>query len=184
MNIPGVKPGDLVLDGPTPAKDPDPRSNLPCGTIRRSRSSTPSFNLPGAVIAVVHRSDASGTGRSSSPITFRRPSPEWKDKVGFATGGVDWPVGIGAKGSEGVTGNTVQTSGAVVSVEYAYAKQNNLNYAKMINQPRARPWRRPMEAFQAAAAGADWTSAPGFPRHHDKRRRATSLGRLPARRSS
>ena len=87
-------------------------------------------------------------------------SADWKSKVGANTA-VEWPVGIGAKGNEGVANNVAQTDGAIGYVEYAYAKQNKLTYANMINKdgktvaPTAR-------AFQAAAANADWANAPGY----------------------
>ena len=75
-------------------------------------------------------------------------SPEWKSKVGENTA-VEWPVGIGAKGSEGVSNNVAQTGGSLGYVEYAYAKQNNLTYTKMIN--RAGKVVAPTaEAFQSA----------------------------------
>jgi phosphate transport system substrate-binding protein len=81
-------------------------------------------------------------------------------KIGANTS-VQWPVGIGAKGNEGVANQTVQTSGAIGYVEYAYVKQTNMVYAKMANHegkyvaPEAK-------AFQAAAANADWAKAEGY----------------------
>jgi phosphate transport system substrate-binding protein len=110
-------------------------------------------------IAVVHRSDGSGTTFIWTDY-LSKVSPEWKDKVGENTA-VEWPVGIGGKGSEGVSATVAQTAGAIGYVEYAYAMQNNLNYAKMINHagkvvaPNA-------AAFQAAAASADWANAKDF----------------------
>ena len=87
-------------------------------------------------------------------------SDEWKSKVGSNTA-VEWPVGLGAKGSEGVSNNVAQTVGALGYVEYAYAKQNNLNYAKMINAA-GKTVAPTAEAFQAAAASADWAHAEDF----------------------
>jgi len=157
LNLPGIKPGEVTLDGPTIAK-------IFLGEITKWNDPViaklnPGVKLPDTAIAVVHRSDGSGTTFIWTNY-LSKVSPEWKQKVGENTA-VEWPVGIGAKGSEGVSNNTANTVGALGYVEYAYAKQNNLTYAKMINHagktvaPNA-------EAFQAAAAGADWTSAPDF----------------------
>jgi phosphate transport system substrate-binding protein len=87
-------------------------------------------------------------------------SKEWSDKVGAAVS-VDWPVGIGAKGNEGVAGNVAQTAGAIGYVEYAYAAQNKLPYTKMINRD-GQTVSPTMETFQAAAANADWDHADHF----------------------
>jgi phosphate transport system substrate-binding protein len=70
-------------------------------------------------------------------------------------------VGIGAKGNEGVANNIAQTKGAIGYVEYAYVKQNNLTFCKMINK-EGHAVSPTAEAFKAAAAGADWTGTPGF----------------------
>jgi len=86
-------------------------------------------------------------------------SPEWKTKVGVNTS-VQWPVGIGAKGNEGVANNVAQTKGSIGYVEYAYAKQNKLTFAKMVNKA-GKTVAPPAETFQAAAANADWKSQPG-----------------------
>jgi phosphate transport system substrate-binding protein len=119
----------------------------------------PGVKLPDTAIAVVHRSDGSGTTFIFTNY-LSKVSPDWKSKVGENTA-VEWPVGIGAKGSEGVSNNTAQTVGSLGYVEYAYAKQNNLTYAKMVNHA-GKVVAPTAEAFQAAAAGADWTSAPDF----------------------
>ena len=75
---------------------------------------------------------------------------------------MQWPVGIGAKGNEGVANMTTQTDGAIGYVEYAYAKQNKMAYADLINTSRSRRWRPDADSFQAAAANADWAHAPGY----------------------
>jgi phosphate transport system substrate-binding protein len=157
INLPGIKPGEVTLDGPTIAK-------IFLGEITKWNDPAitklnPGVNLPATAIAVVHRSDGSGTTFIWTNY-LSKVSPEWKSKVGENTA-VEWPVGIGAKGSEGVANNAAQTVGALGYVEYAYAKQNNLTYAKMINHA-GKTVAPTMEAFQAAAAGADWTSAPDF----------------------
>ncbi len=74
---------------------------------------------------------------------------------------MQWPVGIGAKGNEGVANNVANTKGAIGYVEYAYAKQNKLNYTKMVNK-NGKTVSPTMASFQAAAANADWSSQPGF----------------------
>ena len=74
---------------------------------------------------------------------------------------VEWPGGLGAKGNEGVANYVGQAKGSIGYVEYAYAKQNNLTHTKMINKA-GKVVAPTSEAFQAAAANADWTSQPGY----------------------
>jgi phosphate transport system substrate-binding protein len=157
LNLPGVKPGDITLDGPTIAK-------IFLGEITNWNDPAiaklnPGMTLPDTAIAVVHRSDGSGTTFIWTDY-LSKVSPEWKDKIGENTA-VEWPVGIGAKGSEGVSNNVGQTVGSLGYVEYAYAKQNNLTYAKMVNAA-GKVVAPTAEAFQAAAAGADWAHAEDF----------------------
>src|SRR6185369_13487489 len=92
----------------------------------------PSAKLPSQAIAVVHRSDGSGT-TFNFVYYLSDVSADWKSKVGVNTS-VQWPVGIGAKGNEGVANNVANTKGSVGYVEYAYAKQNKLTHANMINK--------------------------------------------------
>ena len=80
----------------------------------------------------VHRSDGSGTTYNFT-YYLSDVSPDWKTKVGVNTA-VQWPVGIGAKGNEGVANNVAQTKGSIGYVEYAYAKQNKLTHTKMVNK--------------------------------------------------
>ncbi len=87
--------------------------------------------LPNTAVAVVHRSEGSGTTFIFTSY-LAAVSPEWKSKVG-ASGAVNWPVGIGAKGSEGVSGQVTNTPGAIGYFELAYAKQNNIKSALMKN---------------------------------------------------
>jgi phosphate transport system substrate-binding protein len=157
VNIEGVKSGDLKLDGDTLAKiflgeitswdDP---------TIKKLN---PNAKLPAQAIAVVHRSDGSGTTFIFTDY-LSKVSADWKSKVGANTS-VEWPVGIGAKGNEGVANNVAQTGGAVGYVEYAYAKQNNLTSVNMINRD-GKSIPPSAASFQAAAASADWEKAEGF----------------------
>ena len=92
----------------------------------------PNAKLPSQAIAVVHRSDGSGTTYNFT-YYLADVSPDWKSKVGVNTS-VQWPVGIGAKGNEGVANNVAHTKGSIGYVEYAYAKQNKLTYTKMVNK--------------------------------------------------
>ena len=157
VNIEGVKPGDLTIDGPTLAK-------IFLGEIKTwddaaIKKLNPSAKLPGQAIAVVHRSDGSGT-TYNFVYYLSDISPTWKEKVGVNTS-VQWPLGIGAKGNEGVANNVANTKGSIGYVEYAYALQNKLTYAKMVNKA-GKSVAPSSESFQAAAANADWKSKPGF----------------------
>jgi len=157
VNIEGVKSGDLEFDGDTLAKiflgqitswdDP---------TIKKLN---PNAKLPSQAIAVVHRSDGSGTTFIFTDY-LSKVSADWKSKVGANTS-VEWPVGIGAKGNEGVANNVAQTGGSIGYVEYAYAKQNNLTSVNMINRD-GKSIPPSAASFQAAAASADWEKAEGF----------------------
>jgi phosphate transport system substrate-binding protein len=110
----------------------------------------PSAKLPDSAIAVVHRSDGSGTTNIFTDY-LSKVSPEWKEKVGVSTS-VKWPVGLGAKGNEGVTGLVKQTPGSIGYVELAYANQNKLPTAELQNREGA--FVKPsMQATSAAAAG-------------------------------
>jgi phosphate transport system substrate-binding protein len=157
VNLEGVAPGELVLDGPTLAK-------IMMGAVKTwddpaIKKLNPSAKLSSQGIAVVHRADASGTSFIFTDY-LSKVSPEWKAKVGASTA-VEWPVGLGAKGNEGVANNVAQTKGSIGYVEYVYAKQNKLAYAKLTNKD-GKTVAPTAEAFQAAAASADWASAPGF----------------------
>ena len=157
VNIPGVKPGELVLDGPTVAQIYLGKiSNWNDPAIKKLN---PELKLPDLAIANIHRADGSGTTFNFT-YYLDQVSPEWKDKVGSATT-VEWPSGIGAKGNDGVANNVATTAGAIGYVEYAYADQNKLTYTSMINKA-GKTVAPTMETFQAAAASADWDSAPGF----------------------
>ena len=154
VNIKGVGPGQLHLDGATIAaiylgditKWDDPQ-------IKRLN---PKLALPGSAIAPVYRSDGSGTNFLFSDY-LSKSSPKFASTIG-ANSSVQWPIGIGAKGNEGVANMTTQTDGAIGYVEYAYAKQNKMAFTSLTNKsggvvsPSA-------ESFQAAAANADWAES-------------------------
>jgi phosphate transport system substrate-binding protein len=157
INVDGIAPGELVLDGPTLA-------NIYLGTVKKWNDPAiaklnPGKKLPSGAIALVHRSDGSGTTYNFT-YYLADVSPDWKKKVGTNTA-VQWPAGIGAKGNEGVANNVAQTKGSIGYVEYAYAKQNKLTFTRMVNKA-GKTVAPTSEAFQAAAANADWKSQPGF----------------------
>ncbi|TLY91156.1 MAG: phosphate ABC transporter substrate-binding protein PstS, partial [Gammaproteobacteria bacterium] len=157
VNVKGVQGGQLVLDGATVAA-------IYLGDITRwndarIRKLNPKLPLPDATIAPVYRSDGSGTNFLFSDY-LSKSSPKFQQSVGANTS-VQWPVGIGAKGNEGVANMTHQTDGAIGYIEYAYAKQTNMAYCDLINKA-GKTVAPGAEAFQAAAASADWAHAPGY----------------------
>lgn len=157
INVDGIKPGELVLDGKTIA-------NIFLGKIKKwddaeIKALNPSVSLPNKRISVVHRADGSGTTFNFT-YYLADISPEWKKNVGVDAS-VQWPVGTGGKGNQGVANYVSQLKNSIGYVEYAYALQNNLTYSKMKNK-EGRTVSPTMEAFQAAAAGADWKHADGF----------------------
>jgi phosphate transport system substrate-binding protein len=157
VNLDGIKPGDVTIDGPTLAK-------IFMGEIKTWNDPVivklnPQVKLPNQAIAVVHRSDGSGTTFNFATY-LSDVSADWKSKVGANTS-VEWPVGIGAKGNEGVANNVGNTKGSIGYVEYAYALQNKLTYTKMVNKA-GKTVSPTSAAFQAAAANADWSSQPGY----------------------
>jgi phosphate transport system substrate-binding protein len=157
VNLDGIKPGELVIDGPTLSK-------IFLGDIKKWNDPAiaklnAQVKLPDQAIAIVHRSDGSGTTYNFT-YYLSDVSADWKTKVGTNTA-VQWPAGIGAKGNEGVANNVANTKGSVGYVEYAYALQNKLTYTKMVNKA-GKTVTPTAEAFQAAAANADWNSQPGF----------------------
>lgn len=157
INVDGVKPGEMVLDGPTVA-------DIYLGKIKTwddaaIKKLNPSLNLPKAAITVVRRSDGSGTTFVWTNY-LSEVSEEWKSKVGIGTA-VEWPVGVGARGNEGVAGNVGQTKNSIGYVEYAYAKQSNLTHTALVNKA-GKTLQPTVATFQAAAANADWAKAPGY----------------------
>ena len=155
-NLRGVAPGQIKLTGSLLA-------DIYLGKITKWNDPAlakvnPGLPLPNLPITVVHRSDGSGTTfLFTSYLTAA--APQWAS-VG-ASDSVAWPAGQGGKGNDGVAAYVKQTPGAVGYVEYAYAKQNNMTYALMQNADGQ--FVSPTAAnFAAAAAGGDWSKAPGF----------------------
>ncbi|MBS0529805.1 MAG: phosphate ABC transporter substrate-binding protein PstS [Proteobacteria bacterium] len=157
VNLEGVTPGAMTLDGETLA-------NIFLGKISKwddpaIKKLNPKLSLPSSAITIVHRADGSGTTFNFTDY-LSKVSADWKSKVGTGTA-VEWPVGVGAKGNEGVSGNISQAKGSIGYVEYAYAKQNKLAYTALINKA-GKTVQPTSEAFQAAASNADWVHAPGY----------------------
>jgi phosphate transport system substrate-binding protein len=157
VNVEGVKAGDLTLDGPTLAR-------IFLGEIKSwndaaLRKLNPSLKLPSQPIAVVHRSDGSGTTFVFTDY-LSKMSADWRSKVGSITA-VDWPVGAGARGNEGVAAMVARIKGAIGYVEYTYAKHNQLSTTKLTNKD-GKAVAPTIESFTAAARSANWEAAPGF----------------------
>ncbi|MDD5176889.1 MAG: phosphate ABC transporter substrate-binding protein PstS [Sterolibacterium sp.] len=154
VNLAGIKPGELRL---TPAALAD----IFLGKIVKWNDKAiaqlnPKVSLPDQAIAVVRRADGSGTTFIFTNYLCK-VSPEWKQKVGEGTA-VQWPVGLGGKGNEGVSAFVQRIPGAIGYVEYAYAKQNKMTYALLQNQAGEYP--QPDDtSFKAAAAYADWSKS-------------------------
>lgn len=156
-NIKGVGTGQITLTGRQLA-------DIYLGKIRKWNdqaiaASNKGVKLPDQAISVVHRSDGSGTTFIFANY-LSKVSPEWKSAVGEGTS-VKWPVGVGGKGNEGVANYVGRIDGAIGYVEYAYAKQNKLATARMVNRD-GMAVRPDDDSFKAAAAGADWVKAPGM----------------------
>ena len=154
VNLPGVKPGELVLTGQV-------LGDIYLGKIKKWNDPAiaalnPQIKLPSTDIAVVRRADGSGTSFIWTDY-LSKVNPEWKAKVGEGTT-VAWPVGTGGKGNDGVAAFVQRIPGAIGYVEYAYLKQNHMTYLRMKNssgtvvEPNA-------DTFKAAAAGAEWSKS-------------------------
>ncbi len=147
-NLPGIQSG-LKLTG-------DVLAGIYLGDIKnwndqKIASLNPDLKLPNTPIAVVHRSEGSGTTFIFTSY-LSAVSDTWKTKVG-ASGSVNWPVGIGAKGSEGVAGQVKQVPGGIGYFELAYSKQNNISYATVQNKD-GKFVEPSVAGASAAAAGA------------------------------
>src|ERR1700675_4632217 len=157
VNVKGVSPGQLHLDGATVA-------SIYLGDITAwndpaIKKLNPKLTLPSTAIAPVYRSDGSGTNFLFSDY-LSKSSAKFQSSIGANTS-VQWPVGIGAKGNEGVANMTTQTDGAIGYVEYAYAKQNKMSFTLLTNKAGAAVAPN-AESFQAAAATADWVHADSY----------------------
>ena len=157
VNIPGIEPGQLSLNGQVLA-------DIFLGKItnwsdKAIAAINPGVTLPEMPIAVVHRADGSGTTFTFTNY-LSKVSPDWQTKVGFDTA-VSWPTGLGGKGNEGVASFVNQVKGGIGYVEYAYALQNKMSYTKMINTD-GKTVSPELKTFQAASANADFSKVDGF----------------------
>jgi phosphate transport system substrate-binding protein len=157
INVPGIKPGEMKLPSNVLA-------DIYLGKIKKwndsaIKAANPGLKLPSKNITVVHRSDGSGTTWIFTNY-LTKVSKQWADKVGNNKA-VAWPTGVGGKGNEGVASYVKRIKGSIGYVEYAYALQNKMSYAKLKNHD-GHYVAPTSENFQAAAAGADWNNAPGF----------------------
>ncbi len=131
LNVEGIQPGRLKLTGKVLAE-------IYLGKVVKWNDPAiaalnPELRLPDLAITVVHRSDGSGTSWIFTNY-LSKMSPEWKEKVGSATS-VKWPIGVGAKGNEGVAANVKNLAeGAIGYVEFAYALQNKMCHVQLQNQ--------------------------------------------------
>ncbi len=156
-NLPGIKPGELILSGPVVA-------DIYLGKIKKWNDPAieklnPGVKLPSTDITVVHRSDGSGTTFTFADY-LSKVSPEWKEKVGANTS-LNWPTGVGGKGNEGVAAYVQRIPGSIGYVEYAYILENKLAYARMINRD-GKVVSPSLKGFQDAAAHVDFTKAQDF----------------------
>jgi phosphate transport system substrate-binding protein len=157
VNLPGLNPGQLKLTGPLLA-------DIYAGKVKSWTDPAivkinPGVKLPGANIAVVHRSDGSGTSFNFTHY-LSQVSPSWKSGPGEGKT-VSWPTGVGGKGNEGVAGYVKQIPNSIGYVEYAYVVQSGMNYAALQNAAGA--FVSPSaETFSNAAESADWAGAQDF----------------------
>jgi phosphate transport system substrate-binding protein len=157
MNLDGIAAGQLKLTA-------DVISAIHLGKITKWNAPeitalNPNANLPALAITVVHRADGSGTTFLWTDY-LSKVNADFKAVVGSGTA-VKWPTGVGGKGNEGVAANVQRIKGAFGYVEYAYAKKNKIVYAQLKNAD-GQFVLPDDETFKAAAANADWASAPGF----------------------
>lgn len=151
VNLPGIKSGQLVLDGKT-------LGDIYLGTIKKWNDPAiaklnPSLKLPDQNIAVVRRADGSGTSFVFTRY-LSKVNSDWNTQVG-AGSTVKWPTGLGGKGNDGIAAFVQRLPGSIGYVEYAYAKQNNLAYTQLLTASGETI--APSEtSFSAAAQGADW----------------------------
>jgi len=151
INIKGLTPGQVRMNGQV-------LGDIYLGKITKwndaaIKALNPSVNLPDADIAPVRRADGSGTTFIFTNY-LSKVNAEWKSKVGEGTA-VNWPVGAGGKGNEGVAAFVGRLPNSIGYLEYAYVKQNKLNFVQMLNAD-GKFVAPDDETFKAAAARADW----------------------------
>ncbi len=157
VNVQGINAGDIKLPS-------DVLVRIFMGEVTKwnhpaIRNANEDLRLPDLDITVVRRADGSGTTWIFTNY-LSKVSAEWEEEIGSGKS-VDWPTGIGAKGNEGVSTKVDQVNGAIGYVEYSYAVLKKLAHIRLKN--KAGNYVEPTaEAFQAAAANAEWKKAPGF----------------------
>jgi phosphate transport system substrate-binding protein len=157
FNLPGIAANQMTLTGNLLA-------DIYRGTVKTWNDPAiaklnPGLKLPATAITLVYRSDSSGTTAVFTDYLAQVSAP-FKASPG-AGKTVNWPAGIGGRGNAGVAANVSKIVGAVGYVEYAYAKQNAMSYASMVNRD-GKVVKADDLTFAAAADRADWKSAPGF----------------------
>ena len=157
VNLPGLQPGQLKLDGRVLAEIY--RGKIAKWNDAAIAGLNAGLALPDTAITLIYRSDSSGTTAVFTDF-LATSSADFKKEIG-AGKTVTWPAGVGGRGNAGVAASVTKVAGAVGYVEYAFAKQNKMLHAAMIN--KAGKVVQPDDlTFAAAAAKADWKSAPGF----------------------
>ena len=157
VNLQGVKPGEMKLNGTVLADIY--RGQIKAWNDPAIVQLNPGVKLPSTAITLVYRSDSSGTTFVFTDY-LAQVSPAFKAAPGSGKT-VNWSSGIGGRGNAGVAANVSKIDGAIGYVEYAYAKQNKMIHAAMVNRD-GRTVQPDDTTFAAAAARADWKSAPGF----------------------
>jgi phosphate transport system substrate-binding protein len=157
VNVPGLRPGQLKLNGHVLAGIF--AGQVPSWNDPLIAKLNPGLKLPNMKISVVHRSDGSGTTFNFTHY-LSQVSPGWQKMIGEGTT-VNWPAGVGGKGNEGVAGYVKQIPGGIGYVEYAYALQNKMPYA-LVQNSAGRYVQPDTQTFQAAAATVDWAHAKDF----------------------
>jgi phosphate transport system substrate-binding protein len=157
FNLPGIQANGITLNGPV-------LGDIFRGTIKTWNDPAiarlnPSVKLPDTAITLVYRSDSSGTTFVFTDY-LAQVSPAFKASPGSGKT-VNWPAGVGGRGNAGVAATVSKVAGSIGYVEYAFAKQNKISYASMINRD-GQVVRADDVTFAAAAERADWNAAPGF----------------------
>lgn len=157
VNLPGLQPGQLKLDGKVLAdifRGKITKWNDPAITAMNA-----GVALPDTAVTLVYRSDSSGTTAGFTDYLATN-SADFKKEIGTGKT-VTWPAGVGGRGNAGVAASVTKVAGAIGYVEYAYAKQNKMTHLGLVN--KAGKVVQPDDlTFAAAAAKADWKAAPGF----------------------
>ena len=159
INLEGIKPGQIKLDGQMLADIF--QGKISKWNDKRLGDLNPGLKLPASDITVVHRADGSGTTAIFTDY-LAKVSADWKSAVG-AGAAVKWPAAssVGGKGNEGVAANVSRVKNSIGYVEYAYAKRNNMTYV-LLKNPAGQFVAPDDETFAAAAAGTDWAKIPGM----------------------